>query len=420
MHIINSTLSFLHDFAFYYPFFMAYLWILGAIYYRLKWENKTKRRIDDPPILDLEPPVSILVPCHNEGNNVLDTIEFALNQHYSDFEVIAINDGSTDNTGELLDQLESKHEQLRVIHLASNQGKAMALKTATLLAKSEYLLCVDGDALLDKHATRWMIRHFVKRPDVGAVTGNPRIRNRTGILGKIQVGEFSAIIGLIKRAQRIYGRVFTASGVIVAFRKTALHEIGYWNNDMVTEDIDISWRLQLNHWQIFFEPNALCWILMPETLSGLFRQRVRWAQGGGETFFRHFKHLFQWQSRRMWPIMLEYMTSVLWSYTILTVAVIWIVQQFYSISDLVSVDGLLPGWAGTLLIFTALFQFTVSVIIDSRFENNLHRNIFWMIWFPMSYWMINMTATVAGFPKAVLTKRGQRATWTSPDRGLHQ
>lgn len=420
MYLINSTIAFLHNFAFYYPFFMAYLWMLGAIYYRVMWENKVKRKIDDPPVLDLEPPVSILVPCHNEGANVLDTVDFLLNQEYSNFEVIAINDGSTDNTGELLDQLESKHEHLRVIHLASNQGKAMALKTASLLAKNEYLLCVDGDALLDKYATRWMIRHFVERPNVGAVTGNPRIRNRTGILGKIQVGEFSAIIGLIKRAQRIYGRIFTASGVIVAFRKTALHEIGYWNNDMVTEDIDISWRLQLNHWQIFFEPNALCWILMPETLRGLFRQRVRWAQGGAETFFRHFNHLFQWRSRRMWLIMMEYLTSVVWSYTILFIVVIWIMQQFYNISDLVSVQSLLPGWAGTLLIFTGLFQFTLSVIIDSRFEINLHRNIFWMIWFPMSYWMINMFATVVGFPKAILKKQGQRATWVSPDRGIHQ
>lgn len=419
MVILDAILSPLLNFAFYYPFFMAYFWMLGAIYYRINNENEVKRQFDNPPILEIEPPVSLIVPCFNEGDNVHDTIEFLLKQEYSDFEVIAVNDGSSDDTGKYLDELAIQNEKLRVVHLASNQGKAVALKTATLMANNEYLVCIDGDALLDKHATRWMVRHFVEHPDVGAVTGNPRIRNRTSILGKIQVGEFSAIIGLIKRAQRVYGRIFTASGVIVAFRKTALHQIGYWSTDMITEDIDISWRLQLNHWKIFFEPNALCWILMPETFQGLWKQRVRWAQGGAETFFRYSKHLFQWQSIGMWPIMLEYLASVLWSYTIATVLIVWAVQQFFVVSDTNIVVSLLPGWSGTLLIMTALLQFTISLTIDSRYEKKLYKHYFWMIWYPMVYWMINMTTTIVGFPKAIFKKRGQRATWTSPDRGIH-
>ncbi|MCV5198453.1 glycosyltransferase, partial [Escherichia coli] len=74
------------------------------------------------------------------------------------------------------------------------------------------------------------------------------------------------------------------SGVVAAFRRRALAEVGYWSPDMITEDIDISWKLQLRHWSIFFEPRALCWILMPETLKGLWKQRLRWAQGGAEVF----------------------------------------------------------------------------------------------------------------------------------------
>jgi biofilm PGA synthesis N-glycosyltransferase PgaC len=405
-------------FTFYYPFFMAYFWMLGGIYYRLRWENSLHRKPNNPPVMGNEPPVSLLVPCHNEGDNLTDTITFLLKQDYSNFEVIAINDGSTDSTAKLLDTLCAQHERLRVIHLATNQGKAMALKTAALMANSEYLLCVDGDALLDKHATRWMIRHFIEKPDTGAVTGNPRIRNRTTVLGKIQVGEFSSIIGLIKRAQRVYGRIFTASGVIVAFRKTALHEVGYWNNDMITEDIDISWRLQLNHWQIPYEPNALCWILMPETFRGLWKQRLRWSQGGAEVLFRYFGQMFRWRSRRMWPIMLEYLASVLWSYTMMIVALISLMQAFMSPQEQTLIADIIPGWAGSLLIITALLQFTLSILIDSRYEKNLKSYYFWMIWYPMFYWVINMLTTVVGFPKAIFKKRGSRATWTSPDRGV--
>ncbi|UGA40609.1 glycosyltransferase [Chromobacterium haemolyticum] len=97
----------------------------------------------------------------------------------------------------------------------SGQGGG-AQHRALALARHEYLLCIDGDALLDPYAGKWLMRHFLTSPRVGAVTGNPRIRNRTTLLGRLQVGEFTAIIGLIKRAQRTYGRLFTVSGVITA------------------------------------------------------------------------------------------------------------------------------------------------------------------------------------------------------------
>ncbi|BDY94024.1 hypothetical protein MUTS15_26810 [Escherichia coli] len=112
-------------------------------------------------------------------------------------------------------------------------------------------MCIDGDALLDRDAAAYIVEPMLYNPRVGAVTGNPRIRTRSTLVGKIQVGEYSSIIGLIKRTQRIYGNVFTVSGVIAAFRRSALAEVGYWSDDMITEDIDISWKLQLNQWTIF-------------------------------------------------------------------------------------------------------------------------------------------------------------------------
>lgn len=111
--------------------------------------------------------------------------------------------------------------RLRVIHLAQNRGKAIALKTGAAAAKSEYLVCIDGDALLDRDAAAYIVEPMLYNPRVGAVTGNPRIRTRSTTVGKIQVGEYSSIIGLIKRTQRIYGNVFTVSGVIAAFRRSA-------------------------------------------------------------------------------------------------------------------------------------------------------------------------------------------------------
>lgn len=405
-------------FEFYYPLFMAYLWMVGALYYFVHWELDISKRIDQPPKLEEYPGVSFLVPCHNEGENVEETIEYLANQQYPEFEIIAIDDGSKDNTGEILDRLAEKHHRLRVIHLASNQGKAMALRMGAMASNHEFLVCIDGDALLDHHATAWIMQHFVNGPRVGAVTGNPRVRTRSTLLGKIQVGEFSAIIGMIKRAQRIYGRVFTVSGVVSAFRKSALHNVGYWNLDMVTDDIDISWNLQLNRWDIRFEPNALCWILMPETLRGLWRQRLRWAQGGMEVFLKYLPQVTSWRKRRMWMVYLEYLTSVIWAYLMIVVILLYLIGKFVDLPPGMHVATVLPGWSGVVLGITCMLQFAVALLIDARFERGIGRVYYWMIWYPVVYWLLNVLTAVVAAPRAIMKRRGARATWVSPDRGL--
>lgn len=126
----------------------------------------------------------------------------------------------------------------------------MALKAGAAAARGDLLVCIDGDALLDRDTAAYLVAPLIKYPRWGRHR-NPRIRTRSTLIGRIQVGEFSSIIGLIKRTQRIYGRVFTVSGVIAAFRRQALADVGYWSPDMITEDIDISWKLQLRHWDIF-------------------------------------------------------------------------------------------------------------------------------------------------------------------------
>ncbi len=414
---MDSTLRVLLDFAFFYPLTMSIIWMIGSVLYFLRWERRSPSRMN-PPALAEYPLVSLIVPCHNEGEQVRETILQLTAQRYPAFEIIAVNDGSTDNTGALLDELQQQIPQLRVIHLSSNQGKAMGLRMATMAARGEYLVCIDGDALLDDYATHWLMTHFISSPRVAAVTGNPRIRNRSTLLGKLQVGEFSSIIGLIKRAQRVYGRVFTISGVIAGFRKSALHDVGYWSTDMVTEDIDISWRLQMKHWDIRYEPNALCWILMPETLRGLWKQRLRWAQGGAEVILRHTRNMLPWRMRRKWLVVLEYMLSMLWAYVMLCVLMLWLLGLILPMPRGLYIATMLPQWNGVVLGMVCLTQFLVSLMIDRRYETAIGRNYYWMIWYPLAYWLINTLTSIVALPKALLKRKGTRAIWTSPDRGV--
>lgn len=414
---MQRFLTLLFEFAFFYPIVMSFFWISGGLYYYLRRERHARPRTDPPPLAHT-PPVSILIPCHNEGDNVQETIAAAMAQRYPDFEVIAINDGSRDDTAEKLNILAQQYQRLRVIHLDRNLGKANAMRMGALAARSEYLVCIDGDALLDEYATHWMVWHLSSGQRVGAVTGNPRIRNRSTLLGRLQVGEFSSIIGMIKRAQRVYGRLFTVSGVICAFRRTALHRIGYWADNMVTEDIDISWRLQMDHWDIRYEPNALCFILMPETLKGLWRQRLRWAQGGVEVLLRHSRDLLLWRKRRMWAVLAEYLFSLAWAYTMALIMLLWLVGLVVPLPPELYIRSLLPSWHGMILAMVCLLQFAASIVIDRRYETGVGRNYYWMIWYPMAYWLLSFLTTVTAVPKALLKRRDTRATWVSPDRGI--
>jgi len=417
--VFISVQGFLLDFVFYYPLFMAYLWMTGAIFYYFRFERRSLH-IKVPPVLKEYPGVAIVVPCHNEEENARDTITHLLQQQYPDFEVIAINDGSTDNTLAILQEIASQDKRLRVINMISNQGKAMGLNTAALLTEKEFMVCVDGDTILDEHAVAWFMQHFVYGPRVGAVTGNPRIRNRSTLLGKVQVGEFSSIMGLIKRAQRVYGRLFTVSGVISAFRKTALHEVGYWSPEMLTEDIDISWKLQFKHWDIRYEPKALCWILMPETLSGLWTQRTRWAMGGVQALFKFFPTLFSWRTRRMWIIYFEYVLSLIWAYAMLASILLAVLGLLMPLPDMIRVPPLIPGWTGVVIGTTCLLQISLSMRLDQEYDVGLWKVYFWMIWYPLLYWMINMLTIVVALPKVLARGKQQRAVWTSPDRGIKE
>lgn len=420
MAVLSGILPALYAFVGYWPLLMMLVWVIGGLLFAYLHEAGTKRR-DRPPPMKNPISVTILIPCYNEEDNAEETIRACAAQDYPDFEIIAVNDGSKDRTAEVLDRLAAEIPRLRVVHLARNQGKAMALRAGAMVAKGEILVCIDGDAILHPDCTAWLVRRFEDRPRLGAVTGNPRIRNRSTLLGLLQVGEFSATIGLIKRTQRLYGRVFTVSGVVVAFRLSALDDVGWWTADNLTEDVDVTWKLQRRRWTVHFEPNALSYILMPETLRGLWKQRLRWAQGGAQTFMRYAPDFMVWQGRRMWGVLAEYAISVFWCYAmVLTLALALLGLAGVLPPGISPPPALLSSW-GMVLSIACLAQFAVALWVDRRYEPEgaaNYRPLLWVIWYPVAFWLLSAASTAWGFPRALLRRDGRRARWVSPDRGF--
>jgi len=228
-------------YVFFYPLIMSLFWVAGSILFTRRWEKRIELDFDNTDW----PMISILIPCYNEEDTIEETIALMQKIAYKNKEIIAVNDGSQDRTGEILHRLAKLYDNLRVIDCKENRGKATALKLATFASRAEYLICVDSDAVLDPYAAHYLIYHFFHNGErVGAVTGNPRIRNRDTLLARLQIVEYASIIGAIKRAQRVWGKIMAVSGVIAAFRKKALVDVGLWDHDMITEDISVSWKLQ--------------------------------------------------------------------------------------------------------------------------------------------------------------------------------
>lgn len=415
--MIRTILQFISDFVYLYPLFMSFVWSVGGLIFFWKQE----RNKNTPPEMNVYPFFSILVPCHNEEDQIENTAAYLLELDYPAYEIIFIDDGSIDSTAAKIHGLCEKHKKVRGVYVKENQGKAAALNAGCIAARGELILSIDADALLQKNALSWMAWHFTRFPRVGAVTGNPRVINRTTLLGKIQTGEYATIIGLIKRSQRILGKVLTVSGVVAAFRKDALATVGFWDIDMITEDIDVTWKLEKKFWDIRYEPRAVCWIFVPEMLRGLWRQRLRWAQGGIEVLKKH-KNIWQdWKQRRLWPVYVEYILSTLWAYSFWTLVLLWTVQALLKIiMPIRIVPPIPPLWTGSVLASVCFMQFIVCVYVDKLYDRKLFKYLFWVIWYPFIYWMLGALTLVVAVPKAIFKKKGTKAVWQSPDRGIEK
>ncbi len=397
------------EFVYWYPALMAMMWVVGSLIFYFNNEKREALPLKETPM------VSILMPAHNEGDILYNVVKEMTQLNYPNYELIMINDGSSDDTGEVLKKIVAMYDNVRVIDLKKNCGKANALYLGTIASKGEILVGVDADSYLDKNALRYLVSHFINKQNgerVGAVTGNPRVRNRGTLLGRIQLCEYASIISLIKRTQRVLGKVMTVSGVCVAYRKKALLDCGFWDRDMMTEDIAVTWKLEKNFWDVRYEPRALCWMLVPETIKGLWRQRKRWAEGGLEVIFRHFDIFKSWRRRRMVPIYLEQVCSFFWSVCWLILTLILLIMEFQGKTVFTEYI-----WKSQFLSFVCLFQFIIAIALESRYDRQILKSAWSVIWYPLVYWYVNVFITLGALLKMILPKK-KLATWKSPDRGI--
>jgi Glycosyltransferases, probably involved in cell wall biogenesis len=202
-----------------------------------------------------------MIPAHNEEVMIEETITYLFeNLNYSNYEVLVMNDGSTDKTAEIIKDLQEKYPQLRTINIIKNKGKAHAFNIGMHFAKGEYILSNDADTIPEPDALMKYMNFFIHAQDMNtsAVTANMDVQNRTSLLGKSQTVEFSSIVGVIKRSQSsINDSMYAYSGANTLYKKDFLIDVGGFRQNRATEDISIAWDHQTIGAVPRFAPNII-------------------------------------------------------------------------------------------------------------------------------------------------------------------
>jgi poly-beta-1,6 N-acetyl-D-glucosamine synthase len=255
--------------------------VLIARYILLLWlgylhhvENRGRSREQTP-----EPPVSIIVPVFNEETVIDAALRSVLELRYPVFEVIVVDDGSTDRTLQRAMAMEGRYGSatLRVIS-KTNGGKASALNAGIAAARYDYVLCMDGDSRLDPGTVRAAMRHFAD-PRVGAVAGNVKVVNRDNVWTRLQALEYLEGLNMARRAQGFLRVVNIIPGPIGLFRRDALVRVGGYDTDTFAEDADLTLKLLTAGWHITYEERAIAYTEAPEQFVNLVKQRYRWTRG---------------------------------------------------------------------------------------------------------------------------------------------
>ena len=250
-------------------------------------ENRKKVFRDPKPPKKL-PKVSILVPAYNEEKTIASTLKSLLNLDYpkDKLEIIAINDGSTDKTLEIMKKF--RKYGIKIID-KPNGGKASALNAGLKKAKGEIIVCMDADSIVKRDALKKTIGYF-NDPKVGAVASSLKVYKPKTFWQRMQAVEYFYNI-FLRKVLALMDSVFVVPGPFGLYRKEALERVGGWDEKNITEDMELTFRLQKAGYKIETCLNSIVYTKTPETFKRLIRQRVRWYRGFIITS-REYKEMF--------------------------------------------------------------------------------------------------------------------------------
>ncbi|KRL93196.1 glycosyltransferase family 2 protein [Levilactobacillus hammesii] len=407
-----------------YPVVGSFFWFAGALSYRFLKTNKRDDAVQDIPVAK-QPMITIMIPAHNEEVMIAETITYLFEEmNYANYEVLVMNDGSTDRTGEIITELQKKYPRLRTVEILKNKGKAHAFNIGMYFAKGEYILSNDADTIPEPDALMKYMNFFMRDRDMNtsAVTANMDVQNRTTLLGKSQTVEFTSIVGVIKRSQTaVNDSMYAYSGANTLYKKDFLIDVGGFRQNRATEDISIAWDHQMLGAVPRFAPNIIFHMNVPETIRDLYHQRKRWAQGGTEVWLTNIKKFLRHpvEHRYQWSMFVDSTLSIIWSFffTITSVAFIGLMLYFLFTGNYERVmHGIVISFIFvTFEMFAGFMQLLAALLLDHHGAKMKY--LFFAPLYMLFYWMVNPITVVMTFIPALKTILGfGSGTWVSPKR----
>lgn len=275
-----------------------FIYMLLSPWNEIRSTHRRRQVIKSRGLVAYTPRVSIVVPAWNEQDGVITTVEALLKSTYRNIEILVVDNASTDNTAKNVKQLIERYNQqphqpgtrpVVIYSYEGAQGKGHALNNGLRLATGEIILSIDADCYVPPETVGNFVKYF-EDPTIMAAVGNVRIGNTDTVLGVVQYLEFLFSF-YFKKAESLVNTIYIIGGAAGAFRREVFSAVGEYSTSNITEDIELSVRLQGHGMRIAYAHDALVYTEGATTLAGLMKQRLRWKRGRFETFSEH-RHLF--------------------------------------------------------------------------------------------------------------------------------
>ncbi len=378
--------------------------LLTLAYYPLALGFAFRRR--RPPVFrSREPLVSIVVPAYNEAKVIRHCVDSILASSYRNREIILVDDGSTDDTLARMREY-AKHPRVTVLARA-NGGKASALNAGLAIARGEIILFVDADGIFEPDTIDLLLAGF-ESERVGAVCGSDSPANLDRLLTRLSSLQTHVGTGFARRALSLINCLPIVSGNIGAFRRGVLEATGPFREGFIGEDLELTWRVHKAGYRVAFQPEARVRAETPSTLTGLWRQRVRWARGLLQTSRLH-RDMFFNPRYGLFGFYLG-INLVSMSLVPLLQLVSLAILPILAVGQASPVPVNLLGYIGWLGLGFALAASVFAIALDRAWRDLRHLYLA-PLWVLYSFFM-----DAVAFWAIVLELRGGEARWNKLDR----
>ena len=413
---------------------MAFTWIAVSIWLSLPWYEDLSREIGWPLafflisfiaivpgfmnafvicslLLDKRPeilreqhypPITILIAAYNEAADIATTLKSIFLEDYPNtVHVIVINDGSKDETVNIVRSFMSEHQNLSLIDLNQNGGKANALNDGLEQCSTDIVITIDADSYLWKDALKNLVGRYLSDPvNTKAVAGEILIRNsRENWITKAQEWDYFLGIASVKRIQSLFQGTLVAQGAFSLYDRKTLVELGGWPNK-VGEDIVLTWKILMAGYRVGHAENACAFTNCPNTFMKFVNQRRRWSRGLIESFKENWSILFKKRQSTMY----------IW----------W--NTLFPLIDVAYTVGFIPGlvlacfgiyWiVGPMTIALIPMAFILNIVMYNRGKAmfvhehlSIRKNYLGFIFYVLAYGIVLQPACVWGYLSEIFNLR---------------